>query len=606
MIKTKEDYNKTINILKNIVRSWNKADVYLVGGCVRDELLGLVPKDIDLVIDCPNGSEDFIEYLKKTYKDDVCNSYATFPKFGTARFSLCIEPDKSVSIECVIPRAEKYEGTTRKPSSIEFGSLTEDSLRRDFCCNALYKNILDSKVIDPTGHGLEDLNNMILRTPLDPEQTFLDDPLRMLRAIRFACAKKFTISNEVYDKIKPYPGFYTLSWERIQEEFNKILLSSKAVEGIRMLQDRGLLSHIFPDLSSSWGMDQKSKYHSLDLTEHTLKVLSGVMVSKYHDNLFPRKHELELRLAALLHDIGKIKTKIIKSDGSCSYYEHEKVSAEMAEDALRRLKYSNDTIDLVKKIIYNHMCIKGNYSYTTHEYTGSPQQTRRIVKRLGNNLALVMDLIEADNLAHAPEYCMPGQVQSFWEHYKKDVILFKGLKSKNEHPVNGDVIMSRLGISGKAVGDTIRIFDLWFTDNPKLTEEDLIKQYISWTEGIEIWIALTDSGSYKISYNEPIIEENIINIPFSSTYIEYDVKMFKENIKLNPGEKVKVSAHNYPGLHLSLQNKKKANQILNEIGENLKNLIKIQDFEKLELTYDCQNDLSTNIKWADGRIDYFI
>ena len=166
--------------------------------------------------------------------------------------------------------------------------------------------------------------------------------------------------------------------------------------------------------------------------------------------------------------------------------------------------------------------------------------------------------------------------------------------------------MSRLGISGKAVGDTIRIFDLWFTDNPKLTEEDLIKQYISWTEGIEIWIALTDSGSYKISYNEPIIEENIINIPFSSTYIEYDVKMFKENIKLNPGEKVKVSAHNYPGLHLSLQNKKKANQILNEIGENLKNLIKIQDFEKLELTYDCQNDLSTNIKWADGRIDYFI
>ena len=170
-----------------------------------------------------------------------------------------------------------------------------------------------------------------------------------------------------------------------------------------MLQDRGLLSHIFPDLSSSWGMDQKSKYHSLDLTEHTLKVLSGVMVSKYHDNLFPRKHELELRLAALLHDIGKIKTKIIKSDGSCSYYEHEKVSAEMAEDALRRLKYSNDTIDLVKKIIYNHMCIKGNYSYTTHEYTGSPQQTRRIVKRLGNNLALVMDLIEADNLAHAPQ-----------------------------------------------------------------------------------------------------------------------------------------------------------------------------------------------------------
>ncbi len=607
MIQTKEDYYNTINKLRYIVRSWNKSEVYLVGGCVRDEILGLIPKDIDLVIDLPGGSDLFIEHLKSTYGTDLCDSYTVFPRFGTARFSLCIGPDKWVPIECVIPRTEKYEGTTRKPSSVQFGSLYEDSLRRDFCCNALYKNVLSDDVLDPTGNGLKDIENMILRTPLDPEQTFTDDPLRMLRAIRFSCAKEFTISEEVYEKIKPYPGFYTLSCERIQEEFNKILLSPKAVEGIRMLQDRGLLEHIFPDISKSWGMDQKSKYHSLDLTEHTLKVLSGVMTSKY-PNLLPRRHELELRLAALLHDIGKIKTKKDNSDGSCSYYGHEKVSAVMAGEALRNLKYSNDVIDLVGKLIANHMCIKGNYSYTTHEYTGSPQQTRRIVKKLGDYLSLEMDLIDADNLAHAPEYCMPGQVKSFWEHYKKDVILFNGPKIKKGQPIDGNKIMSKLGVTGKAIGDIKHIFDLWFTDDPKLSEDDLINRYISWTDSIDIWVARenVEPHGYKVSYNEPTVEEYVISVPFGSTYTEYLSELFKENIKLNPGEKIKVSAHDHPGLHLALQNKKKADLILNEIGRKLDELDATGDFKEIELYYNCHSDLNAKIKWEDGRNDSFV
>ena len=186
MIETKEDYNKTINKLRQFVRSWGKADVYLVGGCVRDELLGLVPKDIDLVIDFPNGSEEFTNFLRTTYQQDICKGFTTFPRYGTSRFSVCIGPEKWIPIECIIPRTEKYEGTTRKPSSIEFGSLLEDAKRRDFYCNALYKNVLSNDIIDPTGNGLNDLRGMVLRTPIDPEQTFLDDPLRMLRAIRFS------------------------------------------------------------------------------------------------------------------------------------------------------------------------------------------------------------------------------------------------------------------------------------------------------------------------------------------------------------------------------------------------------------------------------------
>ena len=604
MIDSRENYSETINRLREIVKAWGKSDVYLVGGCVRDELLGLIPKDIDLVIDFPNGAEEFVDFLKRTYSSNFCDSYTVFPRFGTSRFSLCIGFNKWVPIECVIPRTEKYEGTTRKPSSVEFGSLYEDAQRRDFCCNALYKNILSDDVLDPTGSGLGDLSGMILRTPIDPEQTFTDDTLRMLRAIRFSCSKGFTIDREVYEKIKPYPGFYTLSKERIQEELNKIILSPKSVNGIKMLQDRGLLETILPEVSKTWGMNQKSKYHSLDLTEHSFKVLEGVMKDKY--DLSPRSHELELRLAALLHDIGKGRCKVENSDGTCSYYGHEKESALVASEMLRNLKYSNDIIDLVARLISNHMCMKGNYSYTTHEYTGSPQQTRRIASRLGDDLVLEMALIDADNNAHAPEYCLPNQVKSFWKHYKKDVILFKPSQTKQGQPVNGNTIMSRLGVSGKAVGDIKHIFDIWYLEDPRLGEEELIQKYLGWSNGIEIWIAKQENGVYVVSYNEPTIEEYIIRVPADSTKVRYIPNLWKENISLQDNEKIKVQASQYPGLYLALENKKKATEILHEVGEKLAELSGIQDFREIELSYDCQNDLVSTVKWEDGRNDLFV
>lgn len=607
MIQTIEDYRNTINKLRQIVRAWGKSDVYLVGGCVRDELLGLVPKDIDLVIDFPNGSEEFTNFLRTAYQLDVCRGYTVFPKFGTSRFSLCIDQDKWIPIECVIPRTEKYEGTTRKPSSVEFGSLQDDAERRDFCCNALYKNVLSDEVLDPTGKGLDDLNGLILRTPIDPEQTFLDDPLRMLRAIRFAVCKGFSIDPDTYDKIKLYKSFNDLSKERIQDEMNKIILSPNPIEGLRMLQNRGLLVRIFNTLSLYWGMDQKSKYHSLNITEHTFKVLSGVMVNNYPE-LLPRRHELELRLAAIFHDLGKPLCKVVNSDGTCSYYQHDKKGMEVVESELGRLKYSRDTIDLVKKLVGNHMCIKGNYSYTTHEYTGSPQLTRRIARRLGDDLVLEMILIDADNNAHAPEYCMPSQVKSFWEHYKEDVILFKEPKIFKGQPVNGNTIMERLGVSGKAVGDIKHLFDIWYLEDPRLTEEELIQRYIDWTDGIEIWIARENSGpqAYVVSYNEPLIEDYTVSLPFSSISVRYLPDIYKENIRLDPGEKIKVSANEHPGLRLALENKRKAEKILHEVGEKLANLDATRDFKDIELSYNCNGDLSARIRWEDGRNEIYV
>ena len=605
MIETREDYQNAINKLRSIVRSWGKADVYLVGGCVRDDLLGELPKDIDLVVDYPKGSEEFINFLRTTYDLSVCRGFTVFPKYGTSRFELCIGRDKWIPIECVIPRTEKYESTTRKPSEVEFGSITDDAMRRDFCCNALYRNVLDDKVLDPTGHGLEDLKNNILRTPLDPEKTFLDDPLRMLRAIRFCVCIGFGISQEVYSKIKLYREFYSLSKERIQDELNKIILSPNPIDGIKMLQDRGLLIHILPELSKTWGLDQKSKYHNLNLTEHTFKVLRGVMKPK--DPPRQKQLELALRFSALLHDIGKGRCQIKNSDGTCSYYQHEKKSAELASEMLKRLKYSNDFIEIVEKLILNHMCLKGNYDYQTHEYTGSPKQTRRIAGRLSGILSLEMDLIEADNLAHAPEYCMPGQVKSFWEHYKNDVILSREQDKPQKQPVSGNRIMEILGVSGKPVGDIKHLFDTWFLNDPRLSEIELFQKYEEWTDGIEIWVSREKAGgTYVVSYSEPCIEEYINSVPYGSSVVRYLPTIWKENIILEPGEKQKVQASKYPALHLALQNHVKAKDILHEIGKKLGELSSETDgFLELNLGYDCQNDLSCRIKWEDGRDELF-
>lgn len=601
MIETREDYNRIINKLREIVQSWSKSNVYLVGGCVRDELLGLLPKDIDLVIDYSEGSTKFIDFIKDKFSD-ICSGFTIYPKYGTSKFTLSYDTDKNIDIECVIPRTEKYEGTTRKPSSVEFGSILEDAMRRDFCCNALYMNVLNSEVIDPTGNGLEDLKNKILRTPLDPIQTFEDDPLRMLRAIRFSCAKGFTIDPEVYSKIKPYSGYYTLSKERIQDEMNKIILSPKPIDGIKMLQDRGLLEFIIPEFSQMWGMDQKSKYHSLNFTDHTFKVLEGIMY-------YTGPNELELRWSALLHDIGKKAARKENLDGTCSYYRHDLFGASIAESILMRLKYSNDFIDIVKKLILNHMCIKSLYNYKTQEYTGSPHTTRRVSRNLGNLLVLEMKLIDSDNNAHAPEYCMPGQVKSFWEHYNNDVLLFKlneNIKQHN-HSISGKDIMETFGLeSGKLVGDIKKLFESWLLKDPELSKSDLIKKYKNLTDGIEMWITcdiksdINGSINYLVSYNEPSIEEYLVNYPVSSTVCRYTE--WKEDIVLKKGEKIKVKASNYPLLHIALQEQHKSEIIISEVGKKISEFNLLSGFSEINLNYDCQGDLVANIKWVDGRI----
>lgn len=595
MIKTKEDYIKILKILKEIVKKWNLGSVYMVGGCVRDELLGLLPKDIDLVIDYPNGSDIFVDFLRDNFYN-ICSGFTKYPKYGTSKFTLRYDDSSFIDIECVIPRSESYDNCFRKPSSVKYTTIEEDALRRDFCCNALYKNILTGELLDPTKRGIEDLDKKILRTPLDPIQTFKDDPLRMLRAIRFYCNKSFEISLEVLQNLKPNDEFYGLSKERIRDEFEKILMSPNPIEGIQMLRDHNFLEFILPGIEKCYRYDQNSKYHNLTLLGHTFKVLKGVM------NV-DKEYELELRWAALLHDIGKPSVAKLNPAGQTSYYGHDIRSKEIAEELLTRLKYGNDFIDRVCTLIENHMCIKQLYNYETKQYTGKPSKTRKLALKFGDLLKPLMELIDSDNKAHAPEYCMDDQVKSFWEHYKKYVIESNVKENVVKCLITGDDIISEFGLSqGRNVGDIKQIMQELYLENPKITKEELIKAIREEVDGVELWISRDDSG-YMINLLEPHLISNITNKKLFS--IEEGGEVFGDldydyfNLELYT--KIKIRAIECISMYMVLKDKKKTEKIIQQINNLAQDLLTIGSFQALEIGYDTSDHFSAKIFWKDGK-----
>ena len=438
-------------LLRSIVETWGKAKVYYVGGCVRDTLLGEEPKDYDLVIDMKDGATIFTDYLKQEWSD-VCSGFTVFPVYGTAKFDLLGE-----QIECVMPRTETYNSGPRKPDQVSYaGGIMEDAYRRDFCCNALYQDVVSGDISDPTGKGLDDLRNKILRTPIPGEDTFRDDPLRMLRAFRFAYQKGFTIAPETLECITDYTEYYKISMERVWSEFSKILVCNNPGQAIRDLHKYNLLTYIIPLLDASWGMDQHSRYHNLDLTEHTLKVL---------ENTPP---DLTIRTAALLHDLAKYYCHETKEDGSWRFIGHEKESAKLAREILERLKCPGKFIDDVEVIIENHMALKQNPENLTRK------RIRKLMRTLGDNLEPALELIDADNLSHHPDYIIRGQKEKVLRMVEEEKNKPQPLKS----PVSGKAIMERLGIEeGVEVGKIKEVMQEWYDENPELREDDLIEKY---------------------------------------------------------------------------------------------------------------------------------
>lgn len=309
------------------------ARVYLVGGYVRDTLCGRPVKDVDCVLE--TGDPDL--YLAEAAARLGWDPPLRFPAFGTAQ----IHGDGMI-VEAVRARSESYRATSRKPEVVP-GTLEQDVWRRDFTVNALLMTF-DGEVIDLTGMGRNDLKKGILRTPLNAKATFRDDPLRMVRACRFASQLGYTFADGLLPAMRetaPVLKEAVVSVERITAELQLLLLTDAPSRGLRAMRDGGILDAILPELSAMTGVDQGG-YHPDDVFDHTL------------DALDRSPARLAVRLGALFHDVGKPPTHVL-ADGRHTFHNHPSVGADIAKAALLRLRFSRDLAETVAALVKLHM-----------------------------------------------------------------------------------------------------------------------------------------------------------------------------------------------------------------------------------------------------------
>lgn len=442
--------------------------VFVAGGYVRDMVMGKKSKDVDITISLPNGGIDFANWITKetgTYK--AGSNPVVYPTFGTAKFNLYSVTHNGIGIghidiESVMTRKEQYHDLSRKPE-VEFGTPYEDVERRDLTINSLLYDISNKKILDLTGKGMQDIKNKVIRTPLDANIIFKEDPLRMLRAIRFAIRYGWQLSDDMLQALKRNAKMLkNISAERIQEELNKILMSDNPDGGIIYLMDTDLMKYIIPEYYELVGMSQNF-YHEFDVFEHSMRVLKN------------STKRLEVRLGALFHDLGKIKTKTEK-DGKIHFYGHEFESANIAEKSLKQLKYSTDIIKRVVEIIKHHMRTK---SYGHDAEKVKDKTLRKLMHAMGDNLEDLLDLVHADNISHGS----PG-----WEHNMErqvDAIRVRlqqlgDFTGKLKMPVDGNKIMKMLDIEpSRDIGIIINKFKDRFLGDPdkinNMSEEEIEK-----------------------------------------------------------------------------------------------------------------------------------
>lgn len=427
--------NKNYKLFKTIseVASQNNQTVYIVGGFVRDLLMGRkVPTDIDFVTE-QNGITLAQEVGKKLGDLKV----TIFKTYGTAMIKY-----KDLDLEFVGARKESYTEDSRKPS-VESGTLEDDQKRRDFTVNALAISLNSEnfgELIDPFG-GREDMLNKILRTPLEPHQTYSDDPLRMMRAIRFATVLNFTIENQSLQAIKEEANrIEIVSKERIMVEFNKIMMSEKPSVGLKLLEETSLLEKILPELTALKGIEEYEGQSHKDNFYHTLEVVDNIVLST---------DKLWLRWAALLHDIGKAPTKKFVKDIGWTFHGHEFIGSKMLKNIFTRLRLPLGTdLKYVQKMVRMHA-----RPIALIDDGVSDSALRRLLFDAGEDLEDLFTLCKSDITTKNTT-----KQEKFKKNFEYVAQKIKEVEEKDQvrnfqPPVSGEEIMEMFGLKpGKEIG----------------------------------------------------------------------------------------------------------------------------------------------------------
>ena len=456
--------------IKDIIRGTKfERHIYVVGGSVRDLILKRPIKDIDIAVDIKNGGIEFANFCMKNgllIRDPVI-----FERYGVASFRFKTFPDED--IECVMTRGEKYsDKNSRNPETV-FASIEDDCIRRDLTINALYYNISTGEIIDMVG-GQNDIENKVIRTTNEnPDIVFDDDALRILRCIKFSVRYGWEIEPKTYESMKRYVDrLDIISKERIKDEFNKILLSDNASMGIRTLCDIGAMKYIIPEVVEMIGMEQNA-FHFGDVFEHTMALLD-------YDVKHFQSDDITVRLALLLHDIGKIRTRSVGDDGRVHFYEHEFVGSDMVVDILKKLKYDNKTIDDVRFLIKNHMRTK-NFGNDCEKIKTKHFNKLAYTCKNEYRYKSLARVIDCDNNSHKAEHNITGQYDYFVRHIDDAAKMFN-----YKLPVDGNDVMDVLKISGGVLVKKVleRLMNRAYPNPDTLTKDSCLKQIPNITKEI--------------------------------------------------------------------------------------------------------------------------